>query len=995
MRSLLTFPNRYYSSWPQKDESADSLQEGTLVDSLDGQHTDDRYFVCYSTPEGWPNYRYRRGSQLALGEQNKEIECWFAAIDVDYPGKVAADEYRDQITAWVRSLRDLPYEPIGRWCAYYQTPGGWRVLYQFDRALDPQQQESVAQYLRDRFADLGVQTDQQCRDWTRLFRMPFALYGDSGKLTSELVSNVSLLVDPDATLMVEATMLQNAGGGPKTSYESHRITGEFADRQAPDIASFLDSVQSKRGTWRRESGCHRVMSASVRAIQSDLNGPNKESHSKHELLKTLKLLNKHEPILEDRNSSINRTALYLANRARSKVNNEAIEPEDVFCFFAPSLAYMDEVPGEICAPPEAGDRGPTWYEHGWAVCCEMASKVNSESAAAAAEKAKRSLEECDEVLEGILGRLTRNNDIDPEFFEGEPDDILAVLQQYAAIKVGNRYHILTSSGRYSTIGVEQSEFYNRVLDAGNPLGLEMSTYNHNSGKNVRRSAKSLSDDYSTAATNVTYRFEDGVQRRTAVSLRTPKSEGDLPEVDITLTAAHWNPDVVDRPRFDPLVHEWLYHLCDRDVEQWLRLQCWLAHFMDLRKYLPALVIAPVSRAGKSLLVQGIEDLFNSTSVTRDLASELGYGTGGRREGGNLQRNNILYKEEESIVDHTIGGINGGSYSRSQLAKRANSMVSRLKRLITSSVVLKKKLYQDEEVQYHGVPRVLIAANHDEDTGVLLQAWNDEADINVQQSMMNRILSIDTGDSAVRWIADLPYNLEDLGWARRDHPRRSDPGFEKWFSGLESAYAVARHIVWLNRYVARGAPINEEDFTDTTRLIPYDEVIPRPEDILLSIKPSKKMLKLIEFGSDGRSRFFDGIVDLTYSCFMKRESKAPVTRLDIETGKAAADSKGVYWAQDIGAFVVAFSTLSSRFDDISDSPKPMRTKISMFKSWGMRPLDFDGVRIRVDWGTDGEDVERIGIDTSGLWVISMETMRSRARAAGNERMLTILERKVTL
>jgi len=56
--------------------------------------------------------------------------------------------------------------------AFYSTLHGSRLIYVLSEEVGPTEAEALTIGMIQRFAALGVQFDEQCSDWTRLFRLP-------------------------------------------------------------------------------------------------------------------------------------------------------------------------------------------------------------------------------------------------------------------------------------------------------------------------------------------------------------------------------------------------------------------------------------------------------------------------------------------------------------------------------------------------------------------------------------------------------------------------------------------------------------------------------------------------------------------------------------------------------------------------------------------------------------------------------------------------------
>lgn len=143
-----------------------------LREAVNNVYKTDAHLVgYYLTRDGVPLQRQPRVNKNAvdwLHQQGFEIWCDTLWCDVDNP---AHSPWTEKLLT--EALHDHRHNPALRRCGVYFTKHGRRVFGVLD---EPMPVPDVERYLEGWLSHLeraGLAVDWACRDWTRLFRLPF------------------------------------------------------------------------------------------------------------------------------------------------------------------------------------------------------------------------------------------------------------------------------------------------------------------------------------------------------------------------------------------------------------------------------------------------------------------------------------------------------------------------------------------------------------------------------------------------------------------------------------------------------------------------------------------------------------------------------------------------------------------------------------------------------------------------------------------------------
>lgn len=167
MPKIAVAKNKYYKGFNGVHQNIPEAYEILeLSDALERTYHTDAHLVAYIVPSAT---RQPRINKLGLREFLKlypvEMEVFFA--DVDNPGH--ADWTDDMFT---EAMERYDTFEILQTAGIYHTTHGARIIQPIDRRIPISEVEPYLRQWLDDLQDVGVDADEQCKDWTRHFRLP-------------------------------------------------------------------------------------------------------------------------------------------------------------------------------------------------------------------------------------------------------------------------------------------------------------------------------------------------------------------------------------------------------------------------------------------------------------------------------------------------------------------------------------------------------------------------------------------------------------------------------------------------------------------------------------------------------------------------------------------------------------------------------------------------------------------------------------------------------
>jgi hypothetical protein len=149
-----------------------SFEVLNVTDALGREYATDAHLVTYVvTQAGVPLEHQPRVNKPALDwiyEQGFEVSADVLIADVDNPDHRPWD---DASRAMFDQLWAAPPTPLTT-CGLYLTKHGYRLIQPLDEPIAVSELERYIVAWHVELEAAGVDVDQRCRDWTRLYRLP-------------------------------------------------------------------------------------------------------------------------------------------------------------------------------------------------------------------------------------------------------------------------------------------------------------------------------------------------------------------------------------------------------------------------------------------------------------------------------------------------------------------------------------------------------------------------------------------------------------------------------------------------------------------------------------------------------------------------------------------------------------------------------------------------------------------------------------------------------
>lgn len=177
---ITVFPDKFskaYKGLPVRPGALTVGKSGSPDLLLDRYQTD-AHFVCYSVPGRSGIYRQAKAAVSAYLDRPEDMPFMhMMAFDLDLPGHrkwidgdhIDNELFLNSVSEYLRGNPDF-FEG----CGAYATRGGLRILVQLQNPVPVSHADSLLSQALDRISDMpGL--DKTCKDWTRMFRVPYCL----------------------------------------------------------------------------------------------------------------------------------------------------------------------------------------------------------------------------------------------------------------------------------------------------------------------------------------------------------------------------------------------------------------------------------------------------------------------------------------------------------------------------------------------------------------------------------------------------------------------------------------------------------------------------------------------------------------------------------------------------------------------------------------------------------------------------------------------------
>jgi hypothetical protein len=416
------------------------MERPTLAEALETHYATPTLFCGYFIEDEENLPRLAKKDERFIQSRGKEVYVSMLAVDYARPhvdGKKSP--WTDPEEPW-ELLANLAGTPELWPTVFYSTKNGARLIYVLKRALTTHDAERAYVKLLDRLRPLGIEGDDNTKDWTRFFVLPFATkqeINDAGIVVHEekLWENPTIFCEtfPDSVLDPDVLLSETR------TFEACIIEGDQPDAKACDRLLWRDSKQ----TPAHRRGKELLKNNSFGAYLFD-------GHACDFAPGT-------------RDSKINSMVWSVVRTLYGKRGLEETGPEFAFAVMRRGVSQM---------PPDDDEPDKSWTEVLWDKVCRIWEQaVDEEEIQSLTDEEKEQ-----QILAGWKMQLTKaGTSIQGLLAQTGIEKELELMKRFLVlISPKGELFLLNQYGDYSTIGTPSSGLHGAIegMGLGRLYGLE-------------------------------------------------------------------------------------------------------------------------------------------------------------------------------------------------------------------------------------------------------------------------------------------------------------------------------------------------------------------------------------------------------------------------------------------------------------------------------------------------------------------------------------------
>ncbi len=534
-------------------EAPQYLERMTLTEALETHFDSPALFCSYYVDGEEKLPRLAKQDERLLQAKGGQVFISCLSVDYDRP------KVDGQKNPWDNA--EEPWDLLAKladtkelWpTVFYTTKHGARLIYVLKRALTPHEAGLAYVKLLDRLRELGIEGDENTKDWTRLFALPFITkweLNDAGEVTNTepLWENKTIFCEtyPDSILDPDVLLSETR------EFEPCLVEGDAPDAQR------CDKLLSKDG----------VMTPGHKRAK--------------DLLKTNSfgayLFDGHacDFVPGERDSKINKMAWTVVRSLFGKKGMEEIGPEFPYAIMQRGIAQMD---------PDEDEPDKDWTAVLWDKTCRIWEQTvdNAELETLSEEEMEQ------QVLTGWKAQLLEDGvSIQGLMARSRFGSEIAVMKRYLILLSKADCYLLDESGQYRPRPTSTAGLHGAIegMGLGRLYGLEQL------GQRIKESELKRECGYPID----TISGKLGQEKARLSGLGTDYVSLMIPTYFLKEMS----------PMFVPQVDAWLQALAGEHYE---RLADWIGHCQDVAKPICALSLTGPTGAGKTFLAELIGALF--------------------------------------------------------------------------------------------------------------------------------------------------------------------------------------------------------------------------------------------------------------------------------------------------------------------------------------------------------------------------------------------------
>lgn len=539
------------------------------IDEALGRDWDcDAHFLTYVLldEDGDPLYaRATKRSPLVqdLLRSGGKVAVSMLVLDYDLP-KLADGKKQSWGEGWVGEF----VEEVGKtglpWPTYfYTTKHGARFIYVLDKPVGHLEAEGKLRTIINAYREAGIELDESCTDWTRLFRLPRTVREDTHKSFADdenfLFTNSGPLLNPDEVEI-------SGEKGADVFAEVQPYEGDIPD---PDAAlALLTRVATNGRTYDSEW---------VKVAKKYLEGRDAYDvcfgHKPFDVKKH-----------NGRNNAIVKTVGQIIGMT---ARQDEATPEGVYAIIFGALEQLNTSDTE----------GNDWHQIAWDIITRMWANETAQIEAENKER-EQQITKGKELRHQLLEQVKKER---PDDVPSDEDEAELWFRQRMIASDGRQHHIMRPDGSYNIQSVGDS----MVIPMVRELGMEDVIETHEmSGKTWKmRSSQSILNDHATPISKVVC----------SAGIKTAFIDGPAGHRTLNMPVHRLNPKV--KAKFSQEVDEWFQVLFGEKYDIAIE---WLSWCLEVNQPICALNLFGSSGTGKGMLAQGLAECFEGERLNNGM-----------------------------------------------------------------------------------------------------------------------------------------------------------------------------------------------------------------------------------------------------------------------------------------------------------------------------------------------------------------------------------------
>lgn len=619
----------------------------SLGDALDRTWDWDAFFVGYRVVDEDGDLYHGRVNKTAVASfasNGARVEVTTLALDYDLPGHEAWTD--ENIAEFLEVVPGLFEGTLPAPTAVYSTRAGARFVYTLSRPVSPGDAEELLAGLIATYNEVGIEVDEACKDWTRLFRLPKVTR--DGVVLDPWVNNW----DDAVTYDVESARRVQVSS---TTYSDVEVALPDSMPTVGDV----DEIMVENG------GKSQFAKAAKKWFGKDFSEGSLTA-----------ILFEGAPIVRGETNWDAESMAFIGRVCKVTAPRTTIQH---------TFALMYEPFQALQVREDMGQAQRLWLAWAWDRLQDIwvkeqqsiASDKERLEAERAAEDARAQAAEAklEGMVQGIFDQMERRNDITARARKFTREEKLEWVRSRLIAKTGdNEYRLMEPDGQYSRKTFQKNEFHSMIRGAGMDDLISL--------RELRGRDMSNKDEQNI--------FRDHGVAPQSVLLTTETDFVEVfggPESDLYFADKLYEHSALLRPVFHQEVDAWLRKLVGDNEDHYVALNEWLSHAPDHRRPIAALSLSGGAGCGKTLLGLALAEIW---------------------EGGARGDQRALGKFNGSLIDTPLIFLDEG-LPDTRAGDESMDFASTFKQYVSGGKITLRAMYKNAKTITTN-PRLLFAAN---------------------------------------------------------------------------------------------------------------------------------------------------------------------------------------------------------------------------------------------------------------------------------------------